>query len=150
MEVGGDVETYWKSTEITSVASFGSFGQMHRLDIPSSSNTSPAFTFSRSGGLPLTQSSLYGSYLHVVVQVTRDLHPVVYSDWLLPGTVSELGVADVTLEQFEALAHASGGYRDLTPASGRDYAQLLSTCMVSLEYLLMVSHIQSLTGISKY
>jgi CDK inhibitor PHO81 len=115
---------------------------MRRLEIPSSSNTSPAFTFSRFGGLPLTQSSLYGSYLHVVVQVTRDLHPVVYSDWLLPGTVSELGVADVTLEQFEALAHASGGYRDLTPASGRDYAQLLSTCMVSLEYLLMVSHIK--------
>ncbi|KAJ2933452.1 hypothetical protein H1R20_g3630, partial [Candolleomyces eurysporus] len=137
LEVGGDVETYWKSTEITSVASFGSSGQMHRLDIPSSSNTSPAFMISRSGGLPLTQSSLYGSYLHVVVQVTRDLHPVVYSDWLLPGTASELGVADVTLEQFEALARTSGGFCDLTPASGRDYAQLLPTCMVSLEYLLM-------------
>lgn len=135
LEVGGDVETYWKSTEIASVASFGYSGQMH---MPTSSNTSPAFAISRSGGLPLTHSSLHGSYLHVVVQVTRDLHPVVHSDWLLPGTVSELGVADVTLEQFEALARTSGRDCDLslTGLGGRNYTQLLSTCMVSLDYLL--------------
>lgn len=112
LEVGGDVETYWKSTEVPSDSSFGYSGQ-----ITASSNTSPAFTNNRTGGLPLTHSSLYGSYLHVVVQVTRDLHPVVYSDWLLPGTASELGVADVTLEQFEALARASGGQCDLTPGA---------------------------------
>lgn len=133
LEVGGDVETYWKSTDIASDSSFGYSGQ-----ITASSNTSPEFTNNRTGALPLTHSSLYGSYLHVVVQVTRDLHPVVYSDWLLPGTASELGVADVTLEQFEALARASGAQCDLTPGAmeGRDYTQVLSTCMVSLQYLL--------------
>ena len=141
MEVGGDVETYWKSTEIASDSSFGYSGQMGQMNMATaSSNTSPAFTSNRSEGLPLTHSSLYGCYLHVVVQVTRDLHPVVYSEWLLPGIVSELGVADVTLEQFEALARASGSQCDLTPGGmgGREYTQVLSTCMVSLEYLLKV------------
>lgn len=136
LEIGGDVETYWKSTEIASVSQSGYSGQ---TPASASSNASPAFsTRSESGGLPLTHSSLHGNYLHVVVQVTRDLHPVVYSNWLLPSTVSELGVADVTLEQFEKLAKASGCDCELTPdgLDIGDYRRLLATCMLSLEYLL--------------
>lgn len=54
--------------------------------------------------------------------------------------MSELGVADVTLEQFEKLAKASGCDCELTPdgLDIGDYRRLLATCMLSLEYLLKV------------
>ena len=100
------------------------------------------YTANVDGGNTLTISSLHGDYIHVVVQVTRDLHPVIYSDWLLPGLEFDIGVADVTLEQFEALAESLGRSGIETAgmhASAR--AEVLSLSMVSLDNLLKVSRL---------
>jgi len=59
-------------------------------------------------GRPPAVSSLRGRHAYFVIQVTKDFHPVVYSDWLLPETRFTICVADVTLAQFEALATAQG------------------------------------------
>ncbi|KAI6004128.1 cyclin-dependent protein kinase inhibitor [Pisolithus albus] len=86
LEVGGAVETYWKSLTLPQSGS------------PDSIHTSPSI------------QSTTGSPIHAVtlsslsVQLTRDLHPVLYYDVLLPETSFDLRVADVTLSQFEALA----------------------------------------------
>ncbi|KAG2013350.1 ankyrin repeat domain-containing protein 50 [Coprinopsis cinerea AmutBmut pab1-1] len=137
LEVGGDVETYWKSTEITSVPSRGS-GRNRRSNQPGSAHTSPGLAVNPPGpgGQALTQSSLFGTYLHVVVQVTRDLHPVVFSEWLVPGTITEQGVADVTLAQFETLAQAANKNYDVGAGVTTDWPSTLSSCMISLESLL--------------
>ena len=39
-----------------------------------------------------------------MVQITRDLYPVAYSDWMLPETEFELTVSDITLAQFKGIA----------------------------------------------
>jgi len=53
----------------------------------------------------VTLSSLSGNYVYAVVQVTRDLQPVLYGERLLPESSYDLGVADITLAQFDALAN---------------------------------------------
>lgn len=90
----------------------------------------------------LTISSLQGDYIHVVLQVTRDLQPVVYSDWLLPCVGFDIGVADVTLAQFEALAKSLGrSDLDMGNMSASARAAALSRSMVSLDNLLKVSRV---------
>ena len=84
-------------------------------------------------------SSLQGDYLYVVIQVTRDLHPVVYFDWLLPGIEFELGVADVTLAQFETLAERLGRNEIVAGNTVGDWARSVSRLMISLEKLLKVN-----------
>ena len=84
-------------------------------------------------------SSLQGDYLYVVIQVTRDLHPVVYFDWLLPGIEFELGVADVTLAQFETLAERLGRSEIVAGNTVGDWARSVSRLMISLEKLLKVN-----------
>lgn len=140
LEVGGDLETYWKSTAISG----DQLTQLTPLRISLRPNrvgsafSSPAYTASKGGGQTFTISSLQGNYLYVVIQVTRDLHPVVYFDWLLPGIEFELGVADVTLAQFEALAERLG--RDKIAASNTigNWARSVSQSMISLDKLLKV------------
>ena len=83
-------------------------------------------------------SSLQGNYLYVVIQVTRDLRPVVYFDWLLPGIEFELGVADVTLVQFETLAERLGRSEIVAGNTVHDWARSVSRLMISLEKLLKV------------
>ena len=65
---------------------------------------------------------------------------MVYAAWLLPGTAFDLGVADVTLAQFEELAHSLG--KDLSNSQGStpkgDWPQLISQSLLSLEQLLKV------------
>jgi len=143
LEVGGDVETYWKSMAMpvvfTPQPNLSSWS--HRSNLIGSAQTSPAVnsTDNMGGQVALTISSLRGCYIFAVVQVTRDLHPVVYSDWLLPGTDFDLGVSDVTLEQFEALSHRSG--RRINPENDvmdTDWSSLLSRSMISLADLLKV------------
>jgi CDK inhibitor PHO81 len=139
LEVGGDLETYWKST---------AGGQLTQLTPPrnhrphpnhiGSALSSPGYAASKGGGQTLTISSLQGNYLYVVVQVTRDLHPVVYFDWLLPGIEFELGVADVTLAQFEALAERLGRNEILAGNTVGDWARSVSGFMISLDKLLKV------------
>jgi CDK inhibitor PHO81 len=109
LEVGGDVETYWKSLAmpLATVAHRGPSRWPHRSNLigASSTHTSPSsHSITSSVGQASTISSLRGSYLYLVVQVTRDLHPVVCADWILPQSTFDLTVSDVTLAQFEALA----------------------------------------------
>jgi CDK inhibitor PHO81 len=105
---------------------------------------SPVYTASNGGGQTLTISSLQGRYIYIVIQVTRDLRPVVFFDWLLPGINFELGVADVTLDQYERLAESLG--RNLSQATEKDasvdWAAVLPHAMISLARLLKVCPIK--------
>ncbi|KAI0313604.1 hypothetical protein OF83DRAFT_1086226 [Amylostereum chailletii] len=80
--------------------------------------------------------------LHVIGEVTRDLHPVVCADWTLPVDEFDLGVADVTLAQFEALAARAGrGWppaHGAPPATSPERATALSRSLVSLESLIKI------------
>jgi CDK inhibitor PHO81 len=83
-------------------------------------------------------SSLKDNYIYVVVQVTRDLHPVVFTDWLLPECGFDIGVADVTLEQFDALAARLGKNLD-TVDNSTDWRHAISGSLISLARLMTVS-----------
>jgi CDK inhibitor PHO81 len=100
--------------------------------------SSPTYTASKGGGQTLMISSLQGTYLYIVIQVTRDLHPVVYFDWLLPGIEFELGVADVTLAQFETLAENLGRNEIVAGNTAGDWTRSVSRVMISLDKLLKV------------
>lgn len=147
LEVGGGVETYWKSTA-SAIPSFSpspaitlaqGIRQTRRLG---STQTSPsafsiASTTTSTRSQALTITSLRGDYIYVVVQVTKDLHPVAYTDWRLPEPSYDLGVSDITLAQFEALALKCG--RALQPGQtlrARDWPKL--NIMVSLAQLMLV------------
>ncbi|CAG8533496.1 12469_t:CDS:2 [Ambispora leptoticha] len=88
LEIGGRVETYWKSTN--PITLFNS-----RLELPLVAN---GFTHSF-----ITASSLSDEYIQIVVQVTRDMIAVVYSDWMLPVDEFDLSVSDVTYKQFKTM-----------------------------------------------
>ncbi|KAJ7781570.1 cyclin-dependent protein kinase inhibitor [Mycena metata] len=118
LEVGGDVETYWKS-----------------LAMPLATVATSSNLIASSLGQASTISSLRGSYLYLVIQVTRDLHPVVCADWVLPQSSFDLNVSDVTLAQFEALALSTG--RNVI-AQTDDWPRLVSSVMVSLAQLLVL------------
>ncbi|KAJ7638577.1 cyclin-dependent protein kinase inhibitor [Roridomyces roridus] len=141
LEVGGDVETYWKSLAmpLATVPHRGPSRWPHRSSLIGSAHTSPSQTSSHSVPSNTSQastiSSLRGSYLHLVIQVTRDLHPVVYADWLLPQLNFDMTVSDVTLAQFEALALSAG--RNLDTQTD-NWANAVSTSMVSLAQLLTI------------
>ncbi len=140
LEVGGDVETYWKSTGISIIPhSLSPWPQ--RSFLVGSAQTSPSsHSLSTSSTQASTISSLRGTFITVVIQVTRDLHPVVYTDWLLPDSHFDLSVCDVTLEQFESLAIRCGKNIDeSTISSSIDWSTLMTTSMVSLVQLLKVS-----------
>lgn len=82
---------------------------------------------------------MQGDYIYVVLQVTRDLHPVVFFDWFLPGLEFDIGVADVTLAQFEALAKSLGRLDiGMTGGSPKAWATAVSKSMVPLHQLLKV------------
>jgi len=143
LEVGGDLETYWKSTAMSK-------SQSTPLMLPwtprrpnhiGSVLSSPTYVASKGGRQTLTISSLQGNYLYVAIQVTRDLFPVVYFDWLLPGIEFELGVADVTLAQFEALAERLGRNEVVAGNTVGDWARSVSQSMISLDKLLKVDDI---------
>ncbi|KAJ6539036.1 cyclin-dependent protein kinase inhibitor [Mycena capillaripes] len=141
LEVGGDVETYWKSLAmpLVTVPHRGPSRWPHRSNLigsASSTHTSPSsHSITSSVGQASTISSLRGSYLYVVVQVTRDLHPVVCTDWILPQSNFDLTVSDVTLAQFEALALSTG--RSACSQTD-DWPGLVSSSMVSLAQLLKI------------
>lgn len=90
----------------------------------------------------VTLSSLSGNYLHAVVQVTRDLHPVLYYDLLLPETSFDLGVADVTLAQFEALAKKLNKDEQLIRRANsiQEWNKVLPRLMISLSRFMQVRH----------
>lgn len=145
LEIGGAVETYWKSLA-TPVPSLISKLTPQRPSQPNkpigSTHTSPSNpSITAPGGHSLTHSSVTGSYVYVTVQVTRDLHVIAFNEWLLPEHGYDLGVADVTLAQFQALALRLGrsfpsmNSISLTPA---EWHKLISRSMVPLVELLKV------------
>jgi CDK inhibitor PHO81 len=143
LEVGGDVETYWKSMAmpVVSMPQPSLSRWSHRSSLIGSAHTSPSVSSANNlgGQAALTISSLHGSYVFAVVQVTRDLQPVVYSEWLLQGTDYDLGVSDVTLVQFEALSRRLGrNINSEDSAAVKDWSSILSHCMISLADLLKV------------
>lgn len=134
------METYWKSMSMP-VPQPSLSRWSHRSSLIGSAHTSPSVSSNSNmgGQTALTVSSLHGSYIFAVVQVTRDLHPVVYSEWLLPGTDYDLGVSDVTLGQFEALSRRLGRHVDSeTGVAAREWSSSLSQWMISLADLLKV------------
>lgn len=139
--MGGGFETYWKSTAVSlnPLPQLSSQREDRRPQFLGSAGTSPsAHSISHIGTQALTISSLQGKFIHVVVQVTRDLHPVVYSDWLLPGTDFDLGVADITLAQFEALSLRLGrNLSELLPPN-QEWVNAVAKSMLSLNQLLKV------------
>ncbi len=85
--------------------------------------------------LPVT--SLRGEYLYIMVQITRDLQPVVCSDWILPETGFELGVSDVTLLQFQQVAaRLSRDVISVSKDSSPDWMKASRTWMIPLAKLL--------------
>lgn len=159
LEIGGRVETYWKSTTIappTSAAQDHAHQfQPHRpLSV---STTSPSMRSTPGQGTKkaaakdveksgfVTASSLAGDYLHMVVQVTRDYIPVVHSNWALPYPGLTLGVSDVTGAQYTAISNVSlhqamtsrfGG--NLAQISLAEWHQAINTSNFTLEDILMV------------
>lgn len=122
LEIGGRVETYWKSTTIAPTAAVAQDHahqfQPHRpLSVSTTSPSMKSALHSSSKKSPqnepekagfVTASSLAGEYLHLIVQLTRDYVPVLYSHWTLPFHGVSLGVADVTASQFVQLSSSTG------------------------------------------
>ena len=152
LEIGGAVETYWKSLAVP-----------HTAPAPVAKTATPRLSRTRQLGSaqlgsptgspitvspkaqPITISSITGSYVYITVQVTQDMQPVVFGEWQLPQEDFDLWVADVTLVQFEALARRKG--RELcanstsggvTPSTPSEWHSLIRRSMVSLENLLKV------------
>ncbi|KAI0303064.1 hypothetical protein BC826DRAFT_1089488 [Russula brevipes] len=154
LEIGGAVETYWKSLSVpqhTALAPAAKtatprLSRARQLGSAPLSPTGSPITVS-SKAQPITISSITGSYVYVTVQVTQDLQPVVFGEWELPQQDFDLWVADVTLAQFEALAQRKGrelradggdggGTSSVTPSTPSEWHSLIRRSMVSLETLL--------------
>ncbi|OBZ76417.1 Ankyrin repeat protein nuc-2 [Grifola frondosa] len=145
LEIGGSVETYWKSLAMpvpglaTKAFAPRSAPPVRPLGSAQTSPSNPSVAVS--SGHSLTHTSVTGSYVYVTVQVTRDLHPVVYTEWKLPDDQYDLGIADITLAQFHALASRLGKGRpsvDNPSISPSNWHKLLSSSMVSLVDLLRI------------
>ncbi|PPR02469.1 hypothetical protein CVT24_002018 [Panaeolus cyanescens] len=140
LEVGGELETYWKSKAVSNITVTPSTGRRlpRRPNHVGSVHASPMSQLGLPNSQNITISSIHGNYISVIVQVTRDLYPVVYSGWQLPDTGFDLGVSDVTLSQFENLAQSLGrGDCNLRNRSSfGEWNQCLSSAMVSLDRFL--------------
>ncbi|KAI0638270.1 cyclin-dependent protein kinase inhibitor [Trametes polyzona] len=143
LEIGGAVETYWKSLAMPVPSGSSKIlpPRAPQYGRPlGSAQTSPSNpTLAMASGHSLTHSSVTGSYIYVTLQVTRDLHPVVFSDWRLPDDQYELGVADVTLAQFRSLAARlgrGGAVPEAASASPAAWARWISSSMITFQELL--------------
>jgi CDK inhibitor PHO81 len=146
LEIGGRVETYWKSKVTPSAPSQDHAHQFqsHRpLSVSTSSpalrppTVAPSSAPAREGAL-VTASSLSGEYVHIVVQLTKDQVPVLHPVWTLPVPGFDIGVADVSSTQFNALAKSldrtiAGSPSQQTPA---EWSAILRKSMASLEAVL--------------
>ncbi|KAF9580672.1 phosphate system positive regulatory protein pho81 [Lunasporangiospora selenospora] len=125
LEVGGRVETYWKSTNsidssanatATTATSTPVTGTPSVMPVSTSTFAGGMFSSSQpfSGGgvgggigggaqmIPsyITASSLSGEYIQLSIQLTRDLVPVVFANWYLPVDGFDLAISDVSFSQF--------------------------------------------------
>lgn len=146
LEIGGRVETYWKSTNTVGPLAAATASASASLSVEASSATAPTTT-GGTGSAPslITVSSLSGEYVQVVVQVTRDAVPVVFAGWRLPVEGFDLCVADISYDQFRAF-----GERQLRERgekfderawhnmSSVELHRLIHDSYLSLEYVLKV------------
>jgi CDK inhibitor PHO81 len=129
LEIGGKVETYWKSTRPLQTSITGT----PSLQSSNSGNASQAL---------VTASSLSGQFARVFIQVTRDLVPVAYPSWRLPIEGLNLGVSQVTYSQFQTIIskspHPTVPVSNLSSVRSASEAQSLisSSCFTSLKELL--------------
>ncbi|KAH8118535.1 cyclin-dependent protein kinase inhibitor [Phellopilus nigrolimitatus] len=144
LEIGGAVETYWKSLATPYTSS--PLQQPSRMAQPfrtlGSAYTSPSnHSISGTNGHTITLSSLVGDYVHLTVQVTRDLHPVIFNNWKLPIAEFDLGVSDVTFAQLMAISTRAGYHADLArfkTATPSEWHHVLSGALFSLKDLMKV------------
>ena len=100
---------------------------------------SPPFSADSAG---VVLSSLSGNAVHAVIQVTKDMQPVVFSRWTVPLSLGvEPGVADLTLEQLLRIGKERKLMLDMTQRrlmSAAEWAALLDTCLIPLSDLLQM------------
>ncbi|GAA5851676.1 hypothetical protein JCM3766R1_000482, partial [Sporobolomyces carnicolor] len=124
LQIGGQFETYWKSTA-TLATSAGGSGDPN----PATSSV-------------VTASSLSGEHVRVVVQVTSDGHPVAWPHWRLPVDGLDVHVGNVTLEQFNQLARTTQRTLDPTKVKFPDdpsaWYQAIVSALVPLDELFKV------------
>ncbi|OCF61664.1 cyclin-dependent protein kinase inhibitor [Kwoniella mangroviensis CBS 10435] len=150
LEIGGRVETYWKSkvTPSQPTQDHAHQFQSHRPLSVSTSSPSlrpPAITSAPSSNTNhesalVTASSLSGEYVHVVVQVTKDGVPVIYPNIKLPVDNLDITVSDVTLEQFLLIGKSQNLLLDPSSSSlsSVEWSSILSKTMSTLDSILNV------------
>lgn len=148
LEIGGRVETYWKS-KVTPTGPSQDHAHQFQSHRPLSVSTSspalrppiaaPPSNPPRDSAL-VTASSLSGEYIHIVVQLSKDSIPVIYPEWRLPVSGFDIGVPDVSLSQFTTLATSLK--RDLPSNTSKQTAaewySTLLTSMATLESVLLI------------
>lgn len=128
LEIGGKIETYWKSTRPVQASTTGT-------------PLSQPFNHASTTQSLVTASSLSGQFARVFVQVTRDLVPVAYPSWRLPVEDLFLSVPEVTYSQFQTIvskvSDPSARTLELRSVKNAVEAQsLISLCFTSLSDLL--------------
>lgn len=120
---------------------------------PPNANGPTTTTNSLSSTVPsfITASSLSGDYVQVVIQLTKDLVPVVFSNWMVPYQGLDLAVSDLTLKQFIRIGesilkdnqpHSPNNTDEICPITGNSFIiQKLNNykSFLSLEQVLEVS-----------
>nr|XP_031857790.1 uncharacterized protein CI109_006812 [Kwoniella shandongensis]KAA5524862.1 hypothetical protein CI109_006812 [Kwoniella shandongensis] len=148
LEIGGRVETYWKSKVTPSQPTQDHAHQFQSHRPLSVSTSSPAVrpppiastSSANKESALVTASSLSGEYVHIVVQVTKDGIPVVYPGFKLPFEGVDIGVSDLTHAQFIALAKSRNlllqAPPDQSTLKASEWYSLLSTTLSTLEETL--------------
>lgn len=153
LEIGGRVETYWKSTlpssnqgaaaapnserRVTGLGTNASLGvdrQVTRAE-PTLAQEAPA----PEPTSYVTASSLSGDYLRVVVQYTSDLVPVACASQRLPVPVWEPLVSQVSKNDFLKIAEQTGHAWSTSNTEAftmADWSAKLATSLVPLDTLL--------------
>ncbi|KAF8741661.1 Glycerophosphoryl diester phosphodiesterase family, partial [Rhizoctonia solani] len=142
-DLSSKFETYWKSStaplnSVTTPARQPASRQGFAAGA-NSANASPALNVTgpsiAAGGTVIT-SSLTGEFVHLIVQVTRDLVPVVFSRKCLPVHGFDLSIGVVTYAQFKSLSQGDTLKGD--PTSTSEWHFSLSSGFYSLEHALTV------------
>lgn len=139
------METYWKSLAMpfTTPQQKPSVRMAQPARTIGSTHTSPSIhSASASGSHTLTLSSLTGDYVHLVVQVTRDLQPIIFNEWKLPIDEYDIGVSDATFAQVQKLSEKLGKNVDLKKHRSSlpaEWHLVLSGSMLPLRNLLKVN-----------
>ena len=130
LQIGGHVETYWKST----LPSHNQPLTVSPLPYPNGTHDA------QDTALYVTASSLSGEYLNVNVHFTKDLVPVVCASRRLPVPVWAPFVSQVTATEFADIAEKTGHTWHTNESESlamNEWSAKLSTTLVSLETLLV-------------